>query len=292
MSSLALLVLLATGGMPERPVQPALALPPSIETSIPVEALATVDLASVSAAQLPTPKSQSKADMQSASKTDPKSDPKNDPWARHIAEAEQRFGIPEPWIRALMEVESGGRATVNGKPIVSRAGAMGLMQVMPDTYNKMRRAHGLGADPHDPRDNILAGTAYLRALHDCFGWPAMYAAYNVGPKRLDDLRRANRPLPAETRRFLAKLDVDLPETQQKRVNAAALVAASATSDQVATQYADASGRMLSDMASEIGLPDCPMQQDSAEHGPDRRGDRAGVVGRDNSRSLSGSANRG
>jgi D-alanyl-D-alanine carboxypeptidase len=82
-----------------------------------------------------------------------------DPWAPHIAEASQRFDVPEQWIRAVMKVESGGRTHMNGKPIVSRAGAMGLMQVMPSTYEELRVKHGLGSDPFEPHDNIMAGTA-------------------------------------------------------------------------------------------------------------------------------------
>src|SRR3546814_14145373 len=82
---------------------------------------------------------------------------------------------------------------------------MGLMQVMPGTYEDMRRAHDLGADPHDPRDNILAGTAYLRAMYDRYGYPNLFAAYNAGPGRYDDHLQKGRPLPAETRAYLAPL---------------------------------------------------------------------------------------
>lgn len=46
----------------------------------------------------------------------------------HIAEAARMFGIPQPWIRAVMEVESAGNPRA-----VSHAGAMGLMQIMPGT---------------------------------------------------------------------------------------------------------------------------------------------------------------
>src|SRR3546814_12506642 len=82
---------------------------------------------------------------------------------------------------------------------------MGLMQVMPGTYEDMRRAHDLGADPHDPRDNILAGTAYLRAMYDRYGYPNLFAAYNAGPGRYDDHLQPGRPLPAETRAYLASI---------------------------------------------------------------------------------------
>jgi soluble lytic murein transglycosylase-like protein len=132
-----------------------------------------------------------------------------DRWQPLIAEASRRFGVPEHWIREVMRVESGGHATMNGRPIVSRAGAMGLMQVMPKTYEDLRRRHGLGADPQDPRDNIFAGTAYLREMWACFGVPGAFAAYHAGPARLTEHLASGRPLPSETRRYLARLGVRL-----------------------------------------------------------------------------------
>jgi soluble lytic murein transglycosylase-like protein len=126
-----------------------------------------------------------------------------DRWQGFIAEASRRFGVPEAWIRAVMRAESGDRTTLDGRPITSRAGAIGLMQVMPDTYEELRRAHGLGPDAHDPRDNILAGTAYLRAMYDRYGYPGLFAAYNAGPERYDEHLRDGRSLPVETRAYLA-----------------------------------------------------------------------------------------
>jgi soluble lytic murein transglycosylase-like protein len=116
----------------------------------------------------------------------------HDRWQDFIAEASRRFGVPEGWIRAVMQAES-GRTTLDGRPITSSAGALGLMQVMPNTYEEMRRAYGLGPDPHDPRDNILAGTAYLRAMYDRYGYPGLFAAYNAGPERYDEHLRDGRP---------------------------------------------------------------------------------------------------
>ncbi|MET3661368.1 lytic transglycosylase domain-containing protein [Aquamicrobium ahrensii] len=121
--------------------------------------------------------------------------------ADHIAEASQRFGIPEHWIRAVLRAESAGDVRA-----ISSAGAMGLMQVMPDTWAGLRVRHGLGRDPYDPRDNILAGTAYLREMFDRYGnVGAMLAAYNAGPGRYDKHRATGRPLPAETRAYVAAL---------------------------------------------------------------------------------------
>lgn len=132
-------------------------------------------------------------------------------WQRFIAEAAQRFGIRQPWIRAVMRAESGGQATVDGRPITSHAGAIGLMQVMPETYAEMRRRYGLGPDPAEPRDNILAGTAYLREMLNRFGYPHLFAAYNAGPERFEAYRRGEQPLPAETQAYLARVQMNLSQ---------------------------------------------------------------------------------
>lgn len=127
-----------------------------------------------------------------------------DCWAAEIGEASARFGIPEDWIRRVMKAESDGRTELAGAPIVSRAGAMGLMQLMPGTWLEMRAANGLGANPFDPRDNIIAGTAYLRAMYDRFGYPGLFAAYNAGPRRYADHLATGSSLPSETMNYLRK----------------------------------------------------------------------------------------
>jgi len=128
-----------------------------------------------------------------------------DRWSPHIAEASSRFGVPEAWIRRVMRAESGGRTMLGGRPIVSRAGAMGLMQLMPGTWREMRARLGLGHDPHEPRENILAGTAYLRAMYDRFGYPGLFAAYNAGPARYARHLSTGRGLPAETVAYLGQV---------------------------------------------------------------------------------------
>lgn len=122
------------------------------------------------------------------------------PFASVVAEASQRFGIPVAWIRALMRVES-----ANDVRAVSPKGAMGLMQLMPDTWAHLRARYRLGSDPFDPRDNIIAGTAYMRELYDRYGAPGFLAAYNAGPGRYDESLANGRPLPAETRAYVAQL---------------------------------------------------------------------------------------
>jgi len=124
-----------------------------------------------------------------------------DQWAAHIAEAAKRFDIPERWIRSVMAVES-----VNDPAALSPKGAIGLMQVMPATWDELRAKHRLGSNPWQPRDNILAGAAYLREMHDRYGSvPAMLAAYNAGPARYDAHLATGRSLPAETIAYVAKI---------------------------------------------------------------------------------------
>ena len=116
-----------------------------------------------------------------------------------------RFDVPELWIRSVMQVESGGNEYLNGQLITSGVGAMGLMQVMPGTYDELRQRYNLGDDPFDPHNNILAGAAYMREMYDIYGSPGFLAAYNAGPYRLDDYLSNNRPLPDETRRYVAMI---------------------------------------------------------------------------------------
>ena len=123
-----------------------------------------------------------------------------DPYASFVHEAAQRFDVPASWISAVMAMESGGDVLA-----LSPQGAMGLMQIMPDTWAGLRVRHGLGADPYEPRDNILAGAAYLREMHDRYGSPGFLAAYNAGPARYDEYLATGRELPAETQLYVAML---------------------------------------------------------------------------------------
>ena len=122
------------------------------------------------------------------------------PFAAFVTEASRRFSVPEHWIRAVMHIESGAKQRAR-----SSKGAMGLMQIMPGTWNELRARHGLGPDPYDPHDNILAGTAYIRELHNRYGAPGFLAAYNAGPGRYERHLATGRPLPDETQAYVATL---------------------------------------------------------------------------------------
>lgn len=126
-----------------------------------------------------------------------------DHYADFVTEAAERFDIPATWIRAVLRAESDGDARST-----SPKGAMGLMQIMPQTWAELRIRYGLGENPYDPHDNIMAGAAYLRELFDRYGNPGFLAAYNAGPGRYEASRKG-RPLPPETRAYVDKLAPDI-----------------------------------------------------------------------------------
>ncbi len=106
-------------------------------------------------------------------------------WGPLIAEASQRFGVSQSIIVSVIRAESGGRTTLHGRPITSRAGAMGLMQLMPATAADVAKRLREPPSPlSDPAYNMRLGTAYLAGLLDRFGaLPPALAGYNAGPGR-------------------------------------------------------------------------------------------------------------
>ncbi len=113
----------------------------------------------------------------------------------YIAQAARRYGVPFSLIKAIIKVES------NFDPqAVSRSGARGLMQIMPQT------ARTLGVrNSFDPRENIFGGVRYFRTLLMQFedSLPLALAAYNAGPSRVDVLKQV--PPIRETQRFVRKV---------------------------------------------------------------------------------------
>lgn len=136
----------------------------------------------------------------SAHRYSPPPGPRSDPWGPYVREAASRFRIPEKWIRAVMRQESGGN-----EDAISSAGAMGLMQVMPATYAQLAAQYGLGNDPYEPHDNMMAGAAYLRQMYDRYGSPGFLAAYNAGPGRVDAYLSGTNDLPDETVNYVAAI---------------------------------------------------------------------------------------
>ncbi len=121
-----------------------------------------------------------------------------DRFAKFIDSASVRFAVPAHWIHAVMQVESGG-----DEHAISPRGAMDLMQLMPATWAELSVRYGLGLDPFDARDNILAGTSYLKEMHDRFGSAGFLAAYHAGPWRYEQHLVTGKPLPSETTAYVA-----------------------------------------------------------------------------------------
>ena len=132
-------------------------------------------------------------------------------YAALVTEAFHRFAIPEHWICAVIEVESGWNVQA-----VSPRGALGLMQIMPQTWVELSVRYQLGLDPFDPYDNIMAGTAYPQEMLDRFGSEGFLAAYNAGPRRYAEHLTNRKPLPEETRNYVAKLAPLIGVEQRER----------------------------------------------------------------------------
>jgi soluble lytic murein transglycosylase len=113
----------------------------------------------------------------------------------YISEAAHRHGVSFSLIKAVIKAES------NFNPYaVSRSGACGLMQIMPETANAL----GI-IDSFDPRENILGGARYLKGLLAQFqgNLPLALAAYNAGPSKVQALKRM--PPIDETRSFVRRV---------------------------------------------------------------------------------------
>jgi soluble lytic murein transglycosylase-like protein len=127
------------------------------------------------------------------------------PWYQHIQEAARAYGVDSHLLQAVVQVES------NFDPsVVSRAGAIGLMQIMPATAAGFIGLQGtrssLVQQLKDPAINVHAGALYLRSLMDTFAqrMDLALAAYNAGS---GNVRKAGNRVPpnGETPRFVKKV---------------------------------------------------------------------------------------
>src|ERR1700710_1988470 len=111
--------------------------------SLPVLAVAGFVVASSHAAAMPAPARAAPAVSELAKEKAMSASQLVDRWSSLIKDASHRFGVAEEWIRAVIRMESGGRTLADdNRPITSAAGAMGIMQLMPQTYKEMRQQYG------------------------------------------------------------------------------------------------------------------------------------------------------
>lgn len=136
-------------------------------------------------------------------------------YAEYVGRYSAMYGVPEQIIYAVIKVESNFESNA-----VSHAGAVGLMQLMPDTFAWLCERQNESLDPgllYDPETNIRYGVYYLSYLYHEFGlWNSVYAAYNAGPTRVRDWSAdtryadengalANIPF-EETRAYVARVE--------------------------------------------------------------------------------------
>ena len=105
-------------------------------------------------------------------------------YSEYVTEYSRRFGVPEDIVYAVIKVESNFVSNA-----VSSAGAVGLMQITPDTFSwismLMKRSEDTGM-LYDPETNIEYGTYLLSYLYMRYNrWDTVFAAYNAGMTRVD-----------------------------------------------------------------------------------------------------------
>jgi soluble lytic murein transglycosylase len=111
-----------------------------------------------------------------------------------IVQSARNAGVPAAMVKAVIHAESAFDPRA-----VSKAGAMGLMQLMPGTAREL----GVG-EPFRAEENVRGGTRYLRQLHDRYGnWAYALAAYNAGPTAVD--RYEGIPPYAETQQYVKRV---------------------------------------------------------------------------------------
>lgn len=139
-------------------------------------------------------------------------------YEEYVEKYASQYGVPESIVYAVIKTESGYDSGA-----VSEAGAVGLMQMMPDTFNWLTTLTKENLDKgllYDPETNIKYGTYYLSYLYLKYGsWDTVYAAYNAGEGNVDDW--LGDALEADGAKKLG--DVPFKETENyiKKVNKAA-----------------------------------------------------------------------
>ncbi|MCD6129426.1 MAG: lytic transglycosylase domain-containing protein [Deltaproteobacteria bacterium] len=115
-------------------------------------------------------------------------------YSNYISQAAKRFNLNPHLIRAVIKVESDFCPKA-----VSKHGALGLMQIMPKTAKELSLKN-----PFCPKENIMAGTRYLKQMLDLFNGDLKLAlaAYNAGP---DKVISDNNQISGETRRYVEKV---------------------------------------------------------------------------------------
>ena len=140
--------------------------------------------------------------------------PKN--YSEYVEKYSEMYKVPEAICYSVIKCESGFDSAA-----VSPSGAIGLMQLMPSTFeylsSLLKEEHETGL-LYDPETNIRFGIFYLSVLYERFGeWETAFAAYNCGPTRVQGWIDSGM---ADEDGKLTEIPIGETKTYVKRVNAA------------------------------------------------------------------------
>lgn len=130
-------------------------------------------------------------------------------WVPVIQVAEAQYGIPANLLARMAYQESHFRSGIINGTQVSPAGALGILQLMPQYFSTVRVARPFG--PQDTAAQIQEAAGELARLYGVFSdWGLAVAAYNDGQGNVRQYLTGNRALPAETLRYVSEVLADVP----------------------------------------------------------------------------------
>lgn len=130
-------------------------------------------------------------------------------WVPVINAAEMQYGIPTDLLARMAYQESHFRPSIIDGTTASPAGALGILQLMPQYFNTVQRP--IPFSTQDTADQINQAAGQLLGLMNHFNdWGLAVAAYNDGQGNVDKYVAGTRPLPAETSTYVADVLADVP----------------------------------------------------------------------------------
>jgi soluble lytic murein transglycosylase-like protein len=130
-------------------------------------------------------------------------------WLPFLTAAENNFGIPAGLLARIAYQESRFRQDVIAGTTTSEVGALGLMQLLPQYFQTVRRP--IPFSDSDTQDQINEAASLLSSLYHRFGdWTLAVAAYNDGAGNINQVLAGTRSLPAQTAQYLQQISADLP----------------------------------------------------------------------------------
>lgn len=130
-------------------------------------------------------------------------------WATALSNAESDFDIPTGLLARIAYQESHFRQGIIDGTQASPAGALGMMQLMPQYFASVQRT--VPFTDNDTQDQITEAAGFLSQLYDHYqNWTDVVAAYNAGQGTVDGVIAGKRLLPAETATYIANIAADLP----------------------------------------------------------------------------------